>query len=842
MTSIGGRKQQHRTSARNSINNNKTRRTNKHNGGVVSDLTDSLQAELHLSLDKLSDGELDQDDLNRLKKNQKKRQQRYKKISEEEIIDTQDSLEMVENKQPNETELKNLPRLLQRASEGGDILDSLDDTDIREDDDRGHSGRTYHVDNHPISQHISSSYEQLMNDQDPYADLRYNYLPPPDGVLQPVENFMDDVSEKSEYRYYDDGGSTVTGGGAVEQGRISTETEASLQEEHDKLEHEYQKHFAANGGMLVPSSGIALNTSASNTSANTGTSPNSVKKLKVRQPPQKQVYEEQFDRAAQKLRHHSTTTTSPPQEKAKTTQRKTAALATTNKKAKQQQVENIIERNRARAGKKSNSAGYLDIHAKKRNKKQKISTDGSKKSPPDLPELRIAKSETNLLNKSEVVPPAADEKRVSVEETWILQAEKLKEMRKVGGTGKSKIKPKRQFLKITTPTNDTKVSPKTSPRDSLSSKSRQEIHQISAHDSLSSISQQQLPQVSALYYPPTQHYVDPSLTSTLLPPQRIHPPTQSQGGTFVPLPPPPHGGAYAPPPHNGHFAPLPYNGNMMIDPHHINGGYYYPPPPSHQYPVYYHQGVESSSLPPQPQQKQPLPPIPRTSPSNKPSDDQNMSPKSQNSIHYRKYTLDDYRNFQRDQMVHLGGLGPDLSTARTKADKATRAKQYAEAIRQQNNRRGVMRQQTTAVHPRIQAEEDAQAVKRKRQMARQRALSYAREVPKPKVTTTAPFHQEDNSHHQEAQRASLPVGKSRIPRPEAAARGRTKEKSPNTFTVDHKSSDNLKRRSSSTFTIDKTNPSSARGGAEGGGVDMDLIRALRERHEREKALVAQIGK
>nr|CAB3260881.1 uncharacterized protein LOC100176163 [Phallusia mammillata] len=163
---------------------------------------------------------------------------------------------------------------------------------------------------------------------------------------------------------------------------------------------------------------------------------------------------------------------------------------------------------------------------------------------------------------------------------------------------------------------------------------------------------------------------------------------------------------------------------------------------------------------------------------------------------YKRYTLEDYKNLKRD--LNLGGLGPDLLSAKEKMGKIDRARKYAEFIRQQHksNQQVVQRKTLDGDETTLDDETllkrdddkhrfvvgaDSEEKRREQKEKRKRAMEYARQVPKPKTIF------------------NTSQGAEKTPR------------KPNTL-------DN-----------------------NGEPLDWDLLKTLQERHEREKALVADFS-
>ncbi|XP_053125542.1 jhy protein homolog [Hemicordylus capensis] len=80
--------------------------------------------------------------------------------------------------------------------------------------------------------------------------------------------------------------------------------------------------------------------------------------------------------------------------------------------------------------------------------------------------------------------------------------------------------------------------------------------------------------------------------------------------------------------------------------------------------------------------------------------------------------------------VNLGGLGPDYETIREKSEKIKQKKEYAKQIKEHN-----MKSITSAQKPQPRPEN-------KSSLSRQKALEYAKKIPKPKVYLSRPPEQE----------------------------------------------------------------------------------------------------
>ena len=169
---------------------------------------------------------------------------------------------------------------------------------------------------------------------------------------------------------------------------------------------------------------------------------------------------------------------------------------------------------------------------------------------------------------------------------------------------------------------------------------------------------------------------------------------------------------------------------------------------------------------------------------------------------YRKYTLKDYKNLQAETFgKKLGGLGADLSSTVEKKDKQQRIASYSNQLRSRHKK--VVAKKQISMHPTHQAEIEREEEKRKKLAARQRALKYAKEVPRPKVV---PPKKLENQQHSPLQDFLKPSKK-------------LENLGDKTFTI---------KNSSLTIVTDDNK------------ISNDFIRQLRERHEKEKEIIARM--
>ncbi|XP_076803125.1 uncharacterized protein LOC143447079 isoform X2 [Clavelina lepadiformis] len=160
---------------------------------------------------------------------------------------------------------------------------------------------------------------------------------------------------------------------------------------------------------------------------------------------------------------------------------------------------------------------------------------------------------------------------------------------------------------------------------------------------------------------------------------------------------------------------------------------------------------------------------------------------------YKRYTLSDYKNLKKD--VNLGGLGPDLTAARSKMEKVERARKYAEFIRQEHKHNTVVtarnssQEEDTLVHSngddgrqRFTMATESEEKRREIKERKKRAMEYARRVPRPKLPPQASPSHDDGNHESHEKDETMTDA-----------------------------------------------------------VDWELLKSLRERHEREKAMLAQFS-
>nr|XP_018667279.1 jhy protein-like [Ciona intestinalis] len=172
--------------------------------------------------------------------------------------------------------------------------------------------------------------------------------------------------------------------------------------------------------------------------------------------------------------------------------------------------------------------------------------------------------------------------------------------------------------------------------------------------------------------------------------------------------------------------------------------------------------------------------------------------KQKKATSYKKYTLNDYKSLKRD--INLGGLGPDLLSAKIKMDKVQRGKKYAEFIRQQHKTNVTPSKQDmeSPQEQRFTMTNESEKKRNEMREKRERAINYARQVPRPKLPAEQKDFNDSNTPR------SLPVG-GKSTRP----------------TLTHNEGRAYEDEVSA--------------------VDWELLRSLRERHEREKAMVAGIS-
>lgn len=169
---------------------------------------------------------------------------------------------------------------------------------------------------------------------------------------------------------------------------------------------------------------------------------------------------------------------------------------------------------------------------------------------------------------------------------------------------------------------------------------------------------------------------------------------------------------------------------------------------------------------------------------------------------YRKYTLNDYKNLQAETLgKKLGGLGADLSSTVKKKDKQKRMVSYSNQLRSRHKR--VVAKKKISMHPTHQAEIEKEEEKRKRLAARQRALEYAKEVPKPNVVPPKKLENQQHSPKQDFLKSLKKL----------------ENQGDKTFTI---------KNSSLTIVTDENK------------ISNDFIKQLRERHEKEKEIIARM--
>ena len=170
--------------------------------------------------------------------------------------------------------------------------------------------------------------------------------------------------------------------------------------------------------------------------------------------------------------------------------------------------------------------------------------------------------------------------------------------------------------------------------------------------------------------------------------------------------------------------------------------------------------------------------------------------------HYRKYTLKDYNNLQAETFgKKLGGLGADLSSTVEKKDKQQRMVSYSNQLRSRHKK--VVAKKKISMHPTHQAEIEREEEKRNKLVARQRALKYAKEVPKPKVVPSKKLENQQHSPRHDFVKPSKKL----------------ENLGDKTFTI---------KNSSLTVVTDENK------------ISNDFIRQLRERHEKEKEIIARM--
>nr|XP_039248676.1 uncharacterized protein LOC120326449 isoform X2 [Styela clava] len=114
---------------------------------------------------------------------------------------------------------------------------------------------------------------------------------------------------------------------------------------------------------------------------------------------------------------------------------------------------------------------------------------------------------------------------------------------------------------------------------------------------------------------------------------------------------------------------------------------------------------------------------------------------------YKIYTLNDYKNLKKD--VKLGGLGPDLESAREKHGNVEKAKQYAELIRREHM---LTAKKITTDENEISFHDDTYHFsatmddKQRKDMLdkRKRAIEYSKHVPRPKPKPAKPSSKDSN--------------------------------------------------------------------------------------------------